>query len=78
MRIRAVVVDDEKPARDRVRRLLRDHPDVTVVGEAADVTTAVDLIEKEKPDLCFLDVQMPGGDGFDVLRKLTRRNRKKP
>jgi DNA-binding LytR/AlgR family response regulator len=70
MKIRAVVVDDEKPARDRVRRLLRDHPDVTVVGEAADVTTAVDLIEKEKPDLCFLDVQMPGGDGFDVLRKL--------
>jgi DNA-binding LytR/AlgR family response regulator len=70
MSIRVVVVDDEKPARDRVRRLLRDYPDVTVVGEAADVSTAVDLIEKEKPDLCFLDVQMPGGDGFDVLRRL--------
>jgi DNA-binding LytR/AlgR family response regulator len=70
MKIRAVVVDDEKPARDRVRRLLRDHPDVVLVGEAADVATAVDLIESEKPDLCFLDVQIPGGDGFDVLRKL--------
>ena len=70
MSIRAVVVDDEKPARDRVRRLLRDHPDVTVVGEAADVPSAIDLIEDAKPDLCFLDVEMPGGDGFDVLRKL--------
>jgi DNA-binding LytR/AlgR family response regulator len=70
MKIRAVVVDDEKPARDRVRRLLRDHPDVTVVGEAGDVSAAVDLIEREKPDLCFLDVQMPGGDGFDLLRRL--------
>lgn len=70
MSIRAVIVDDEAPARDRVRRLLRDHPDVVVVGEAADVRSAIETIEREKPDLCFLDVQIPGGDGFAVLRKL--------
>jgi two-component system LytT family response regulator len=68
MTIRAVIVDDEKPARDRVRRLLAEHPDVTVVGEAWDGPSAVALLDRERPDLCFLDVQMPGGDGFDVLR----------
>ena len=70
MSIRTVIVDDEKPARDRVRRLLKDHADVEVVGEAADVASAIETIERERPDLCFLDVQIPGGDGFAVLRKL--------
>ena len=70
MSIRTVIVDDEKPARDRIRRLLRDHPDLSVAGEAADVASAIEIIEREKPDLCFLDVQIPGGDGFAVLRKL--------
>jgi two-component system response regulator LytT len=68
--LRVVIVDDEKPARDRVRRLLREHDDVVVAGEAADVRAAVELIERERPDLLFLDVQMPGGDGFDVLRRI--------
>lgn len=68
--VRAVLVDDEKPARDRLRRLLADHPDVAVVGEAADAPSAVALIDRERPDLCFLDVQMPAGDGFEVLRRV--------
>ncbi len=68
--IRAVIVDDEKPARDRVRRLLEDHPDVVVAGEASDVPSAVALLDRERPDLCFLDVEMPAGDGFDVLRRV--------
>lgn len=69
MKIRAVIVDDEKPARDRVRRLLADHPDVAVVGEAADGPSAVALLDRERPELCFLDVQMPEADGFEVLRR---------
>jgi DNA-binding LytR/AlgR family response regulator len=72
MTIRAAIVDDEKPARDRIRRLLADHPDVTVVGEAWDGPSAVALIDREQPDLCFLDVQMPEADGFEVLRRVRR------
>ena len=70
MTLRAAIVDDEKPARDRIRRLLEEHPDVEVVGEAADGKSAVALIDRERPDLCFLDVQMPEADGFEVLRRV--------
>ena len=73
--MRVVVVDDEKPARDRLRRLLSDHPDLVLVGEASDSGTAVALIDRERPDLCFLDVQMPEGDGFEVLRRVSHRPR---
>lgn len=68
--MRLVVVDDEKLARDRVKGFLAKIPDVELVGEAEDGTSAVELIEKESPDLVLLDVQMPGGDGFSVLRGL--------
>ena len=71
MKLRVAIVDDEKPARDRLRRLLAPMPDVELVGEAGDVASAVELLEREKPDLCLLDVQIPGGDGFDVLRLAT-------
>jgi DNA-binding LytR/AlgR family response regulator len=66
--LRVAIVDDEKPARDRLRRMLAAMPDVEIVGEAGDVATAVALLDREKPELCLLDVQIPGGDGFDVLR----------
>jgi len=66
--LRVAIVDDEKPARDRLRRLLAALPDVELVGEAGDVASAVALLDRERPELCLLDVQMPGGDGFDVLR----------
>lgn len=75
MTLRVVIADDEKPARDRIRRLLADHPDFEIVGEAADVPTAVEVIDRERPDLCFLDVQMPEGDGFDVLRRIRHATR---
>ena len=68
MTLRVAIVDDEKPARDRLRRLLAALPDVELVGEAGDVASAVALLDRERPELCLLDVQMPGGDGFDVLR----------
>ena len=75
MSVRVVIVDDEKPARDRLLRLLGAHPDFLVVGEAADAPSAAALIDRERPDLCFLDVKMPEGDGFDVLRRVRHRPR---
>ena len=70
MPIRVVIVEDEKPARDRLRRLLAEQPDVEIVGEAADAVSAATVIDRERPDLCFLDVEMPEGDGFEVLRRV--------
>jgi DNA-binding LytR/AlgR family response regulator len=68
--IRTVIVDDEKLARDRVKTFLRKIPDVELVGEAEDTGAAIELLEKEQPDLVVLDIQMPGGDGFGVIRAL--------
>jgi two-component system, LytTR family, response regulator len=69
-RFRVVVADDESAARDAVVTLLRDHAAVEVIGEAASGDEAVDLVRRLRPDLLFLDVQMPGGDGFRVLQSL--------
>jgi len=71
VRLRIAIVDDEKPARDRLKRLLAAMPEAELAGEAGDVASAVELLDREKPDLCLLDVQIPGGDGFDVLRLAT-------
>lgn len=68
--IRAAIIDDEPFARERVRRLLAEDADVEIVGEAGDGAEAVDLIKDKKPDLIFLDVQMPGKNGFDALAEL--------
>lgn len=69
--IRVAIVDDERDGRKVLARLLESFcPEVIIVGEADSVTTAKDLIEREKPDLVFLDIQMPGGSGFDLLRKI--------
>lgn len=68
--IRALVVDDEQLGRQRLIRLLRDHPDVAVVAEAADGTAARAEVFRLLPDLVFLDVQMPGEDGPTALRAL--------
>lgn len=65
--MRVALVDDERLARDRLGRLLRKVEDIDVVGEADDGPSAVRLLDREKPDVVFLDVQMPGMDGFGVL-----------
>jgi two-component system LytT family response regulator len=70
MKIRALIVDDEPPARELIARLLREEPDVEVVGECANGRKAVAAIERLSPDLVFLDVRMPGLDGFGVLAEL--------
>jgi two-component system LytT family response regulator len=67
-RVRTLVVDDEPPARQRLVTLLGDEPDIEVVGEAGSGSAAVRAITELEPDLVFLDIQMPGFDGFDVLR----------
>lgn len=67
MKIRALIVDDEPLGRERVRALLHEDAEVEVVGEIPDGRRAVAAVEKLKPDLLFLDVQMPEMDGFAVL-----------
>jgi len=69
-KIRAVLVDDESLARRLLRHMLRDDPDVEVIAECANGRDAVAIIQKERPDLVFLDVQMPEMDGFSVLDQL--------
>ena len=69
-RISALIVDDEKPARQRLRDLLEKHPGVTVAGECASGAEAVGLIRDLRPELLFLDIQMPLLDGFEVVRQV--------
>ncbi len=68
--IRAVIVDDEELGRDRIQSLLELEADVEIVGVCSDGQSAVETIERTRPDLVFLDVQMPGMDGFDVIEQL--------
>ena len=71
--IRAVQVDDEPGAREFLRARLQDvAAEVQVVGEAKNIDDAADLLERSRPELVFLDVEMPGGDGFELLKRLGR------
>ena len=68
--MKALLVDDERLARVELRRLLQAHPHVEIVGEAASGDTALRLINDAQPDVVFLDIQMPGMTGFDLLERL--------
>lgn len=68
--MKTLIVDDEPLARERVRSLLKDECDIEIIGECANGTEAIAAIKSKAPDLLFLDVQMPGLDGFEVLRAL--------
>ena len=68
--MKAMIIDDEPPARRELRRLLTGFPWVEIVGEAGNVDQAVETVEALTPELLFLDIQMPGGSGFDVLTRL--------
>jgi two-component system, LytTR family, response regulator len=68
--LRALIVDDERLARKELRRLLGRHPEIDITGEAANVKEARKAVLDLEPDLLFLDVQMPGESGFDLLSSL--------
>lgn len=68
--MRALVIDDERLARKELIKLLNEHPEIEVIGEAVNADEAMDLIEKLNPDLLFLDIQMPGKSGFELLEML--------
>jgi two-component system LytT family response regulator len=70
MTVRALIVDDEAPARGRLRQILAERSDVDVVGEASDGIEALERIQALTPDVVFLDIQMPGCSGLDVAASL--------
>jgi len=73
-----IIVDDERPARDELAYLLKGFPEVNVVAQGRNGLEAIALIKEHEPDLVFLDVQMPGLDGFGVIKKLVERKLRIP
>ena len=78
MSINTIIVDDEKPARDELAFLLKGFSEINLLAQGKNGLEAVNLIKEHSPDLLFLDVQMPGLDGFGVLKKLVERKLKVP
>src|SRR5688572_19388466 len=68
--MKAIIIDDERLARTELRKLLQDFPEIEVVDEASNAEEGVLKIENHNPDLIFLDIQMPGKTGFDMLSEL--------
>ncbi len=72
MAITAIIIDDERLARNELKKLLQDHSDIEVVDEAANVDEGLEKIEQHNPELIFLDIQMPGKTGFDLLSEVDK------
>ncbi len=70
MKIRAVIVEDSRLARNELKELIKLHDDLDLIGEAENVDDGVELIQSERPDLLFLDINMPEKDGFELLEML--------
>lgn len=70
--IRALLIDDERLARAELTKLLSDFPDINIIGEAANAAEGIEKIENLDPDLIFLDIQMPGKTGFEMLSELSK------
>lgn len=68
--MRALIIDDERLARKELMSLLEEHPNINIIGEAANADEALEMINSENPDLLFLDIQMPGKTGFELLEML--------
>ncbi len=68
---KTVIIDDERSAREEVKRALKNYTDFVIVGEANNVDAALTLIDKVEPDIIFLDIHMPEKSGFDLLEELT-------
>jgi two-component system, LytTR family, response regulator len=70
--IQAILIDDERLARTELRKLLEEHPQIEIIDEASNANEGIEKIDKHNPDLIFLDIQMPGKTGFDMLAELER------
>src|SRR3954462_6657397 len=70
--MRAIIIDDERLARSELKKLLTDYPEIEIVAEAANASEGIEKIENLNPDLVFLDIQMPGKTGCDLLAELDR------
>src|ERR1700704_4087721 len=70
--IKAVIIDDERLARNELKKLLQEFPEIEVIAEAANANEGMEKIDSLNPDLIFLDIQMPGKTGFDMLSQLDR------
>ena len=69
--MKAIVVEDSRLAREGLVRMLKDYPELTVVGQADHAGSALTLVDETHPDVIFLDIHMPGGTGFELLEKLS-------
>jgi len=69
---KAIIIDDERLARAELRKLLADFPEIEIIDEAANADEALDKIDAHQPDLIFLDINMPGKSGFDLLQELDK------
>ena len=72
MPLKAIIVDDERLARAELKKMLQDYPDINVIDEAANAEEGIEKIETQNPDIIFLDIQMPGKTGFDLLASLEK------
>jgi two-component system LytT family response regulator len=70
--MRAIIIDDERLARTELKKLLQDFPEIEVIDEATNADEGITKIESQRPDLIFLDIQMPGKTGFDMLARLEK------
>ncbi|MCI0495074.1 response regulator, partial [candidate division KSB1 bacterium] len=67
--LKSIIVDDEWLVREELKTLLAEYPEIEFIGEAANVSQAIDLVKEITPDVIFLDIQMPGATGFDLLEQ---------
>lgn len=72
MPVKAIIIDDERLARAELKKLLQEFSDISIIDEAANVDEGIEKIETQNPDLIFLDIQMPGKTGFDLLAELDK------
>ena len=72
MSLKAIIVDDERLARTELKKMLQDYPDIDVIDEAANADEGIEKIETQNPDIIFLDIQMPGKTGYDLLASLEK------
>ena len=70
MNIKTIIVEDSRLARNELKELIKKHPELDIIGEAENVDSAYKMITEERPDLIFLDINMPGKDGFELLEML--------